>query len=93
VLFLSIDGPGRRKDFFQWGPLADFSRGSHKDFSRGDKSGEISFFFREIKKTTFFAKNVSKKCQISNAKGALDLLAPLSDNHIDDDLLSQRVFC
>jgi len=48
-----------------WGALADFSKGSHKDFSRGAKSGEISFFVLESKKTTFFAKDAIEKSQIS----------------------------
>ena len=44
---------GRRKDFFQGGPVGDFP----KIFSRGAKSGEIWFLPLEIEKTTFFANN------------------------------------
>jgi len=44
---------GRRNEFFQGGPLGDFS----KFFSRGAKSGKICFFPLKTKKTTFFATN------------------------------------
>jgi len=61
--------------FSRWGAVADFSRGSHKDFSRGAKSGESSFLSLEIKKTTFFAKCNG---EISNFKirGGLSPLPP-----------------
>jgi len=32
---------GRRKYFFQGGPIVDFSRGNHELISRGAKCGEI----------------------------------------------------
>jgi len=61
---------GHRKDFFQGGEaLADFSTGHHKNLSKREgKSDEISFFLLETKKTTFFAKNVIEKCQISKSR-------------------------
>jgi len=38
--------------------------GCRKDFFQGgDKNGEISFYSLETKRTTFFAKNVTGKCQ------------------------------
>jgi len=43
---------GRRKDFFQGGPLGHFS----KIFLGGGKYGEICFFPLETKKTTFFGE-------------------------------------
>jgi len=49
--------------FSRWEPIADFSRGSQKDFSRGTKSGEILFYPLESKKTIYFAKTL-----IGNAK-------------------------
>jgi len=52
----------------------DFSRGSLKEISRGCKSGEISFFLIEIKKNTFYPKNV----KFQNAGGK----DPLSDANV-----------
>jgi len=46
-------GHGRRKDFFQRGPLGDFP----KIFSRGGQSGKVWFLSIEIEKATFFANN------------------------------------
>jgi len=46
-------------------------------FPGGGKTDEISFFLLEIKKTTFFTKNVTEKCQISNP-GALRSPLPTS---------------
>ena len=44
----------------------DISRGNQKYFfRRGAKSGEVSFYPLETKKTTFFADNWTGKCQIS----------------------------
>jgi len=68
---------GRRKDFFLgWGLIVDFSRGSKKRFSRGGKSSKISFYPPKTKKTTFFAKNLVVKCQISNYRENLGSPAP-----------------
>jgi len=53
---------------FRWGALADFSKGSHKDFSRGVTSGEILFFVLESEKTTFLAKNAIEKTPISKSR-------------------------
>jgi len=41
------------------------------EFAGGAKSGKISFSSLETKKTTFFAKNLMGKCQISKFWGAL----------------------
>jgi len=60
---------GHRKDFFQGAQLVDFSRGSQKDFSMRAKSGEISFFLLETKKTTFFVKRVTGKFQNPGGQG------------------------
>ena len=49
-------------------PIVDFSRHSQKYFSRGDKSGKISIYPLETKKTAFFAKHLIGKCQISNSR-------------------------
>jgi len=38
-------------------------------FPRGAKTGEVSFFPIETKKTTFFAKSLIRKCQISKCGG------------------------
>jgi len=53
---------GRLKGFSGGGILA-FSKGSQKDFYRGE-NGEISFFLSKLTKTTFFAKNVIGYCQM-----------------------------
>ena len=68
---------GRRKDFFQGGTFADISIGKHKKFPEGAKSDEISCFSLETKKTTFFAKSITEKCEIWNSRGALAPLPPL----------------
>jgi len=60
---------GVRSSFPVGVPIMDFSRGSQKGFSIRGKSDEISFFPPETKKTTFSAKNVTAKCQISNSEG------------------------
>jgi len=39
---------------FPAGATVDFFKGSQRCYSRGAKSGEISFFSRESKKTTLF---------------------------------------
>jgi len=44
---------GRRKDFFQGGPVGDFP----KMFSRGARNCEICFLPLEIEKATFFAND------------------------------------
>jgi len=70
--------------FFPGGALAEFSRDSHKDFSRGGaKSGEISFFLLKTKKTTFLVllKMQQKNFKFQNSKGALGPPALLSDAH------------
>jgi len=38
-------------------------------FFRGGESGEMSFFPLESKKTSFFAKTIIGKCQISKSRG------------------------
>ena len=53
--------------FFQGGTLADFSRGSHKDFP-GGKVARFHFSFSKLQKRSFFAKNVIEKCQISTSR-------------------------
>jgi len=63
---------GRGKDFFG-GKIVNFSRDSQKDISREVKSGEISFYPLETKKT-FFAENVIRKCPISKSRGTKVLL-------------------
>jgi len=68
----------RRKEFFQGWPLANFSTGNHKNFSREAKSDEISFFLLETKNTIFFAKKVIEKCQISKFMGASAPCPPLT---------------
>jgi len=52
------DAHARRKDFFLGSAISGFFQGSQNDFSRGSKSGEISFYPLEIKKTTFFLLNI-----------------------------------
>jgi len=42
-----------------------------KIFPKGLKSGEISFFLLKTNTTTFFAKNVIEKCQISKSRKAM----------------------
>ena len=65
---------GRRKDFSRVGPIVDLSRSNQTDFFRmGCKSGKISFYRLESKKTTIFAKHLIGKCQISKSRRALDL--------------------
>jgi len=38
-------------------------------FQVGSKSGEISFYPLETKKTTLFAKSLTRKCQILKSRG------------------------
>jgi len=57
-------GHGRRKDFFQGGPMVDFSRVA--------KIFEISFYKLETEKTSFFAANLTGKCQISKSRRGKD---------------------
>jgi len=47
--------------------MVDFSRSSQKYFSRGAKSGGISFYLLETKKTTFFTKVFTGKCKITKS--------------------------
>jgi len=61
VYFKCLYVHGRRKEFFQGGPLVDFS----KSFSRGDKNDEIWFLPAETKKTTFLL-NFSNSCPSSD---------------------------
>jgi len=49
-------------------PLTDFSICNYKDFPAEAKCDEISFFFLEIMKTTFFAKSAIEKCEISTSR-------------------------
>jgi len=53
-----------------------FSRGSRKEFSRGCKSGEISFYPLETKNTTFFSKTLIGNCHISKPRGKLPWSLP-----------------
>jgi len=63
-------------------PIVDFSRHSQKYFSRGDKSGKISIYPLETKKTAFFAKHLIGKCQISNSReGFAPPMSPPSYAH------------
>jgi len=64
--------------FFAVGEIFDFSRGSQKDFSGGSKSGEISFYPFETKKTTSFAITLIGKCQISKSSWSLGPYLPFS---------------
>ena len=65
---LAAMGVGRI--FSRVGVNSDFSRYSQKDFSKGDESGEISFYQFETKKTTIFCLiNLIEKCQISKSRG------------------------
>jgi len=52
--------------FSRWGGNSGFFQGQPKRFLQEEaKSGEISFYLIETRKTTFFAKNLMIKCQIS----------------------------
>jgi len=55
-----------------------FPDGAKNIFPWGSKSGKISFYPLETKKTTFFAKNLTGKYQNSNSKaGAWSPCLPL----------------
>ena len=57
--------PWASEGFFKgWTNSGFFQRQSNR-FFQGAKSGEISFYALETKKTKFFAKNLIGKCQIS----------------------------
>jgi len=60
------------------GPNVDFPGVGQKYFYKGAKSVKISFSPLETKKTTFFAKKLSGKCQISKSWG---YLTPTSNTH------------
>ena len=62
---------GCRKDFFQGRAIADFSRSGHEDFSRGGKSGEISFFPVQTKKATFVCYKFIDKFSFKNPSHSL----------------------
>jgi len=51
-------GHGRRKDFFQVGPILDFLGVAERIFP-GGQCGEISFYQLETKKITFFLLKIS----------------------------------
>jgi len=59
----------------------EFATGSHKHFSRGTTSDEISFFPLETKKTTFLPKIAIGKCQILNSSWGPCPQTPPSDAH------------
>jgi len=50
------------------GGISGFFQGKLRVFLGEAKNGEIPFFPLETKKTTFFAKNLIGKCQISNSR-------------------------
>jgi len=64
--------------FSREGPIVDFPGVGQKYFCRVARSGKITFPPLETKTTTFFAKYLMGKRQISKSWGAL---APLSDAH------------
>lgn len=51
-----------------------FSAGSNSGYSSGAKSGEISMYPLATKKTSVFAKNLMRKCQILKSREARSLL-------------------
>jgi len=65
----SVETPWASEGFFPRGTIVDFFRGTPKDFPGGTKTGKISFFPLETKKTTFLAKNVIGKSQVSKSRG------------------------
>jgi len=54
----------------------DFSRGNHKDFSRGEKVAKFRFNHSKIRKQPFVAKMLIRKFQISKSR------SPLSNAHV-----------
>jgi len=54
--------------FFQGGHNSAFFHKKPNIFFHGAKTGEILFYPLEIKKTTFFAKKLIGKCQISKCR-------------------------
>jgi len=65
--------------FFSRGGKVDFSWRRQKYFSSGGKSDKISFHPLKTKKTTFFAKNLIGKCQVSNSREGQGPPAPTSN--------------
>jgi len=60
---------GVGKIFYRGGSCGIFLRVGKNIIPKGAKSGEISFYTLETKKSTFFAKDVIGKCQISKSRG------------------------
>jgi len=52
--------------FSSGGPIVDFSRRRLTYFSRGDKSGEISFYPLETKNNPFLLKTSQKNVKFQN---------------------------
>jgi len=56
--------------------------GKSKNFSRGTKSGKVSFYTHETKKTTLFAKHFNMKMSNLKIQGEQKTpLHPISDTH------------
>ena len=73
---------GHRKDCFQGRAKVDFSNAAKDIFPRGAKSGKISFYLLESKKTTFLGKKLIGKYYISILRGSkTPLPSPTFDTH------------
>jgi len=68
-----------------------FSAGSNSGYSSGAKSGEISMYPLATKKTSVFAKNLMRKCQILKSREARSS-APLPTLMLSNELRRKPIF-
>ena len=67
---------GRRKDFFQGGPIADFSRGRQKDFSRGRQKLWNFILTNRSHENNLFCQKFNRKISNFKIQGSQGLLPP-----------------